>query len=197
MIKIAITGNIASGKSCIEQILLDMGYKVVDTDKINHAILASDIVAIDMIKKAFQNDDILNDDFSLSREKLGKIVFTDNNKRNVLEKILHPIIKKQTEIFFEKNQNEKFVFVCAPVLFESGMDKDFDKIIFVYAPDNVRLERLVNRNNYSKEYALKRMIVQENQESKIQKSDFVIYNDSDFENLKNQTENIVSILSSL
>lgn len=195
MIKIAITGNIASGKSCVEKILLEAGFKVIDTDKINHEILVSDKNAIESIKKAFSKDDILSSDMSLSREKLGKVVFTDKSKKKILESILHPIIRAQVEEFCKRNETEKFIFVSAPVLFESGMDKDFDKIIFVYSPDNVRLERLIKRNNYSNEYALKRMMAQQNQETKLKKSDFVIYNDSDFENLQKQTEKIILNLS--
>ena len=197
MIKIAITGNIASGKSCVEKLLSDAGYKVADTDKINHSILSDDNDAIKTIIKAFSQDDILSQDMKLSREKLGKVVFADAHKKNILENILHPIIKKRVDEFCDMNKSEKFIFISAPVLFECGMDKDFDKIIFVYAPDEIRLKRLIMRNNYSKEYAIQRMQSQENQDSKVKKSDFVIYNDSDFENLKHQIDNLLLKLTNL
>ena len=76
MLKVAITGNIASGKSEVEKMLLNMGFKVADTDKINHFILISDYSAILEIKNAFKDEDILDEGGSISREKLGKVVFS-------------------------------------------------------------------------------------------------------------------------
>ena len=86
MLKVAITGNIASGKSQVERILLTMGFKVADTDKLNHFILASDYSAIQEIKSAFIEDDILDENGHISREKLGKIVFLPLIKRLNLKK---------------------------------------------------------------------------------------------------------------
>ena len=129
MLKIAITGNIASGKSQVEKILMSLGYKVIDTDKINHFILASDMEAVKEIKEAFKDDDILNEDNTISREKLGKIVFTVNNKKLKLEEILHKRISKKVDEFLEKNKDEKMVFVSIPLLFETKQESKFDKII--------------------------------------------------------------------
>lgn len=192
MKKIAITGNIASGKSQVEKILLSMGFKVIDTDKINHFILASDINAVNEIKNAFKNDDILDENGKLSREKLGKIIFSSKLKKVELEDILHKRIFEKINDFYNQNKNESIVFVSIPLLFEIKQEKNFDKIIFISADEDVRLRRLIKRNNYSENYAKIRINSQEKEESKIIKSDYVIYNNSDFINLKKQVNNVLS-----
>lgn len=191
MIKVAITGNIASGKSEVEKILLNLGFKVIDTDKINHFILASDYSAILEIKNAFSADDILDSSFNISREKLGKVVFSSIEKRKKLEQILHKRIFQKIDEFYFENFSLNVVFVSIPLLFEINQSENFDKIIFVAADDNLRLQRLIQRNNYSEKYALERMKAQMSQDEKIKKSDYVIYNNSDFISLKSQVKSVV------
>lgn len=192
MIKVAIAGNIACGKSEVEKILIALGYKVIDTDKVNHSILNSDESAINEIKQVFSSDDILDNDGSISREKLGKVVFASEEKRKLLENILHIRIFNKVNDFFEENKNEKIVFVSIPLLFESKQEKTFDKIIFISADEKIRLERLMKRNNYSEEYAKVRIDSQEKEDEKIKKSDYIIYNNSDFDSLKNHVEFTIS-----
>ena len=193
MIRVAIVGNIASGKSQVEKILLNLGYKVADTDKVNHEILKFDIETINEIKNAFSNDDILENN-AISREKLGKIVFSNKEKKEQLESILHKKIYEKVEEFFNKNKNEKIVFVSIPLLFETKQEKTFDKIIFISADKELRLKRLIERNNYSKEYALTRINSQMDEEEKIKKSDFVIYNNSGLKELELGIKDILSNL---
>lgn len=195
MLKIAITGNIASGKSQVENILIDLNYKVADTDKINHDILKNDIDTINEIKNAFFSEDITDENNDISREKLGKIVFSDNSKKTLLEKILHKRINEKVNEFFEENKNEKITFVSIPLLFETNQQKNFDKIIFISADEKLRLQRLIKRNNYSVEYAIKRIKSQESEEQKIKKSDFIVYNNSDFKNLENQISAVLKKLT--
>ena len=192
MIKVAISGNIASGKSQVERTLLSKGYKVADTDKINHFILATDISAIKEIKDAFTEDDILDEEGHISREKLGLIVFSSGDKKKKLEEILHKRINQKVNEFYEENQKEKMVFVSIPLLFETKQENNFDKIIFVSADEDVRLKRLMLRNKYSESYAKKRIESQQSEDEKIKKSDYVIYNNSDFLNLNNQLFEILA-----
>lgn len=191
MIKVAIAGNIACGKSEVEKILIESGYKVIDTDKVNHSILNSDKNVIEEIKEAFINDNILDEKENISREKLGKVVFSNDEKKAVLENILHKRIFNKVNEFFKENKNEKIVFVSIPLLFESKQEKTFDKIIFISADENLRLQRLIKRNSFSEEYAKVRINSQEKENDKIKKSDYVIYNNSDLKNLRNQIEYVI------
>lgn len=185
MLKIAITGNIASGKSQVEQILLDMGYKVFDTDKIAHECLENSTE----VKEAFSDYDILEED-KISRKKLGDIVFNNKNLRQKLNNIIHPIVRTKILEIFEQYKNEKYVFISIPLLFESNMQNLFDKIILIYCNDKIRLERLIRRNNITKEEALARMNSQLSQENKLNKCDYIVKNESDISELTKQIKEL-------
>ena len=191
MLKIAITGNIASGKSAVQKLIEDCGYKVLDTDILAHEILDES----PEIKSEFSDFDVFDTNGKISRQKLGKLVFSDEILKQNLEKIMHPRIGEKMADFFEKNIGEKFVFVGIPLLFETGMQDMFDKIILVYTDDSIREKRLIDRNHYSLEYAKIRMNCQGSQEEKKKLSDFVIYNNGSFDDLKFSVENLLSILS--
>lgn len=179
MIKFALCGNIASGKSTVQKLLENQGYRVLDTDKVAHELLTVNNLELFLEFKKF--DVFENGEFS--REKLGKLVFTNKEIKQKLENILHPQIREKIKEFFEQNQNEKYLFVGIPLLFEANMTDLFDKIIFIYADDDIRLKRLLLRNGYSVEYAKARLNSQMRQEEKAQKSDYVINNNGSIEEL--------------
>ena len=186
MKKFAIVGNIASGKSVAEKILSNQGYFVVDADKIAHEILDKE----QRIRHDFGIYDIFENN-EISREKLGKLVFSNCDLKLKLESIMHPLIRRRIEAIFEQYKNEKYVFVSVPLLFESGMQDMFDKVIFIYADDDIRLKRLIGRNGYSLDYALKRINCQQSQDEKIKLADYVIYNNYSVEQLKEELLKII------
>lgn len=171
MLKIAITGNIAAGKSEVEKIISE-NYPVYDADKIAHKFLGN-----------------------VDRRALGEKVFNDPIARKELESIIHPKVKNEILNIFTKITTP-VVFVSIPLLFETGFDKLFDKILFVQCNDDIRLEHLMKRNNFTKEQALARMNSQMAQEEKIVKSDYVIYNNSGLDELKKQVTKFIDELPS-
>lgn len=178
MIKVAIVGNIASGKTTVEQMLIERGFKVYDTDKISHQILESS----EEVRQIFGTTD---------RKEIAKIVFSSKDKLKQLESIIHPKVKEELEKIFAEDL--RVVFVSVPQLFEAGFDVLFDKIIYITADENIRLERLMKRNSLTIEEAQKRINAQQEVDKK-EKSDFVIENNSDIAHLQMQIEKVLSIL---
>ena len=171
MLKIAITGNIAAGKSEVEKILAK-NFTVYDADKIAHKFLGN-----------------------VDRKELGEKVFSDLEARKKLEEYIHPKVKNEILKIFEENKN--IVFVSVPLLFEAGFENLFDKILFVQCDDKLRLQRLMLRNNFTEEQALKRMNAQMPQEEKIQKADYIIHNNSTREELEKEVSVFIRELHSL
>ena len=152
MIKVALTGNIASGKSTVQNILEKMGFKVLDTDKVAHVLLDE----LDEVKETFKVYDVFEHG-KISREKLGKLVFSNPDLKVILESIIHPVIKTKIFEFFDENKSETFLFVGIPLLFESDMLNIFDKSLLIYSDDNLREKRLISRNHFDVQYSNRRM----------------------------------------
>ena len=185
MLKVAITGNIGSGKSTVEEIIHSKGFRVVDTDKIAHRVLAKS----DTVRKMFAQDDILTDG-EIDRKKLGAIVFNDKKKLELLELIIHPqVVSELLKIF---QGEEDIIFVSVPQLFEAGFEDMFDKIIYVFADEDLRIQRIMERNGFSCEEALKRVSSQIPDSEKTGLCDFVVNNNSDISELKTQIDEVLS-----
>lgn len=184
MLKIAIVGNIASGKSKVENFLREKEFSVFDTDILSHEILEN---SAEKVKKLFENFDILENG-EISRKKLGNLVFFDENLRKKLENVIYPKLKEKISEIFTENSDKKFVFISIPLLFEVGWFDLFDKILFIKADDKIRLERLMKRNNLSKKEAQARIDAQIPQEEKENNADFIICNNEDVQSLQKQLE---------
>ena len=142
MQKLGLTGNICAGKSQVEKILEKRGYKVIDLDVISHKFLEN-------------NSEIFEHFKTLDRKKIANIVFSNEKEKKFLEDILHPMLYNFILEEF-KNNYDKLV-ISGALLFEAGFDKLFDKIIYVDAPYDIRLERLMKRNSLDKVSARKRL----------------------------------------
>ncbi|MEN2412513.1 dephospho-CoA kinase [Flavobacterium mesophilum] len=187
---IGLTGGIGSGKTTIANYFNEMGVPVYIADDGARAVMQSEDV-IEKVKATFGAS--LFENNVLNRAKLADVVFNNSEKLAQLNAIVHPAVKKDFEAWLLRYKNEEYVIYEAAILFESGRYKDCDFIITVTAPEEVRIERVLKRDNTTREQVLSRMQMQWKDEDRISKSNFVINN----VNLKIAREEVVKILKIL
>ena len=188
---IGLTGKSGAGKGAAAKIMERMGVPHIDCDKVYHSLISEDSPCTRELSEYFGKE-ILRDNGSIDREKLGSLVFTESNssKLEALNRITHKhVLKRIREILTEHEiSGAKAVTVDAPALFESGFDKECDGIITVTANAETRLKRIMERDSIPEEKALSRINSQKNDAFYTEKADFVIENDSDeaelFEKIK-------------
>jgi len=147
MIKIAITGNIGSGKSTITSIVRELGFKVFDSDQeVEKAMTKKDLIS--KISKEFKSKiPGLIKRNRIDKVKLGEFVFSNTKELKKLEQIVHPKIWESKEKFFKTNCNELAVFFDIPLLFEKKLQSDYDFIIRTFVSSKVQKERVLKRKN--------------------------------------------------
>jgi dephospho-CoA kinase len=188
MLRIAVTGNIASGKSRVCNILKKLDFPIVSADEVAHVVIDSPAV-----HDRFSDYDVFDDNNTIDRSKMGELVFANPELMKVLEEIMHPMIADEMEKFFQNHSDENIIFAEVPLLFEAGLENQYDITILVYADDVVRLDRLMRRNSLSEEQALARMRAQQSQDDKIPKSSFIIWNNNDAD-ISDQVSKILAYL---
>ncbi len=176
--RIGLTGSIACGKSTVSNMFKELGAYIIDSDEIAHEALKKTEKPYKEVLEIF-GDSILDEQGNIDRKKLGKIVLSDKSKLAILESIIHPYInQKRKEIedaIFKENKNAIIIY-DVPLLFEKQLEKNFDKIIVVYANKNAQIERLTKRQNLTYDEALKLIGLQMDVEEKKKRADFVIDN---------------------
>ncbi|MBP4137905.1 dephospho-CoA kinase [Flavobacterium geliluteum] len=187
---IGLTGGIGSGKSTIANFFEEFGVPVyIADDEAKKVMQSKEIVSA--IKTAFGEG--IFENTILNRTKLAEIVFNDPDKLAQLNAIVHPAVKKDFNAWLAEKKEYNFVVYEAAILFESGRYKHCDTIITVTAPEEIRIDRVIKRDNTTREQVLSRMKMQWDDEKRISGSDFVINNT----NLKKAREEVVEILKIL
>ncbi|WP_396187159.1 dephospho-CoA kinase [Flavobacterium sp.] len=187
---IGLTGGIGSGKTTVANHFRVAGIPVYIADDEARKIMQSDEINAE-IKKKF--GDTVFDNGILNREKLSGIVFNDPEKLKLLNAIIHPAVKKHFSSWILNQKNAPYIIYEAAILFESGSYKDCDIIITVTAPLELRIQRVIQRDKTTRENVLSRINMQWNDEKRIDKSDFVIENDTT-EIAKSAVDKILKIL---
>ena len=188
---IGITGSIACGKSTVSDYLIAKGYTVIDADKLGHIALTSNDVKRKLSEKF--GDEILENN-EISREKLGKLVFGNDDNLKILNSIIHPKIKELILKLQEEHKDEDLVFLDIALLYEANFVDLVEKVAVVYVDEDVQLERLMTRNSLSKEEALKRIESQMSPQEKASLGDFVINNSYRKEDTFQQIDEILEKL---
>ncbi|MCM3237230.1 dephospho-CoA kinase [Heyndrickxia oleronia] len=194
MVKIiGLTGGIASGKSTVSNLLRRKGFAIVDADIAARKVVEIGEDAYKQIVEAF-GPEILQQDQNLDRKKLGTIVFHDEEKRLMLNQIVHPAVREYMQIEKEiaLKQGKETVIMDIPLLFESNLGYMVDQTILVYVEQSIQLQRLMDRNQFTEAEAMARIQSQMPLEEKIEKSDAVINNNGTIDETEQQLDEIIT-----
>ena len=189
MLRVGLTGSIGVGKSFVSGVFAELGCHVIDADQVARDVVKKDSPALQDIVSKF-GAEVLDQSGELDRAKLGAIVFADAGKLASLNSILHPyIIAKQDELLrqLEKEDPSGITIVDAALMIESGGYKRFDKLVVVHCRPEVQLERLMKRNNLSREEAAQRIATQMAQEEKKKFADYLIDTSDGFDATRQNT----------
>lgn len=175
--QIGITGGIGSGKSTICKIFTCLGVPVYDADSRAKSIMTTDGILIEQIKKEFGDLAYLPDG-SLDREYLSRVIFENQEKRTLLNQMVHPRVAADTDRWLDQNREATYVVREAALLIESGAYLRVDKVLLVTAPEELRIKRVLARDPHRlKEEVIKIIATQLPEEEKKKKADIVVHND--------------------
>ena len=174
MLKIGLTGGIGSGKTTVAKVFENLGVPVFYADIEAKKCMQSDAVLIKQLKATFGNDIYV--DLKLQNNRLASIIFNNDSALNTINRLVHPVVQR---VFQEwcATQNASYVLKEAAILFESGSFRDLDQIICVSAEDELRKQRVMQRDDVTESQVLKRMSKQWKQSQKIELAHFNIIND--------------------
>lgn len=175
MIRIGITGGMGAGKSVISEMMRCLGIPVYDADIASKKILNSNTKVKTQLIELLGEEIFSNG--QLNRPLMAQLIFNNNELLLKTNAIIHPAVFEDF-IAWSETQNKEVVACETAILFESGMVSYFDSILMISAPLEIRIERCIKRNNFTREQVLERIAKQMDESKKIELSDFVIDNDN-------------------
>lgn len=196
MLRVGLTGSIGVGKSFVASVLAELGCRVLDADATAREVVAVNSPALRDVVAKFGTE-ILKTDGTLDRSRLGAVVFADPEKRVALNSILHPYIIAQQDQWlreWEAIDPQGIAVIDAALMIESGGYKRFDKLIVVHCRDEVQLQRVMARDNFSSEEAERRILAQMPQEEKKKFADYLIDTTDGFDAARKSTAEVYAKL---
>ena len=189
---IGLTGSIASGKSTVAKMIQSYNLPIVDADVVARQVVEPGTPTLKKIAEAF-GDEVIAEDGSMDRAKVGSIIFHNEEMRKILNSIIHPAIRE--EMLRQRDEfmsyGEKNIFMDIPLLFESKLEHFVEKIIVVSVEEEVQLQRLMERNGFTEEDAKARIATQIPVKEKEQLADAVIHNNGTLEDTAIQLQTIL------
>jgi dephospho-CoA kinase len=191
-ILLGVTGGIASGKTTVARMLEQLGARLIDFDLLSRVVVEPGKPAWkDII--AYFGERVLLQDKTLDRKKIAEIVFRDSEKRKKLESFVHPRIYEEFRRFVKEYDTKDFniiIQVVVPLLLEGNLQHLFHKILLVYIPEEMQIERVMKRDRISREMALNMLRSQFPIEEKRSYADFIVDNSGSLEETKRQVEEV-------
>ncbi len=192
MLIVGLTGGVASGKTALSQVLKEEGAYIIDADQIARELVQPYTPAWNELVRSFGKE-ILQGDGSIHRKKLAEKVFTDPEKRKLLNRILHPRIKEEMDRRAREigqKDPEAIVVIDAPLIVELGNHREMDKLIVVTSTPTQQIERLKERDGINSEEALRILSSQMPAEEKVKLADYVIRNEGSLEETKESVKEV-------
>ena len=181
---IGLTGNIATGKSVVRRMLEHLGAYTIDADSLAHRAISKDAPGYKPVIETFGKW-ILGADGQINRSKLGGLVFRDSEALSNLENIIHPFVEQAVDILVQR-ASQKVVVIEAIKLIESPLRNACDSLWVTYAPEEVQIERLMRKRNFSRDEAVMRIHSQGAQSEKIERANMVVRNTGSYDELWKQ-----------
>ncbi len=189
MLKIGLTGGIGSGKTAVSDQFQRLGINIIDTDIISRELMNHDQAVIKKVVEVF-SDKVLDGNGAVDRKKLAQIVFSNKEQKQQLENILHPAIRnevnRQIQSFSLHKNPPKYLIVVIPLLLETGFTDLIDRILVVIAEENIRVERIKQRDNRTLAEIRAIISSQVNDKKRILAADDIIENNNNFKQLESQ-----------
>ncbi|MCZ4695163.1 dephospho-CoA kinase [Ancylomarina euxinus] len=177
-LSIGLTGGIGSGKSLVADFFRQLGIPVYTSDIEAKKLMQTDDLIRSSLIEAFGESVYLKSG-DLNRVKLAEVIFSNNEALKKVNAIVHPQVRLHFQEWVLKQTEAPYVIQESAIIFDTGLYKNFDKIITVTADESIRIDRVVERDSCTKESVLERMSKQMSEQERIVKSDFVIYNNSE------------------
>ena len=186
---VGLTGGISSGKSTVSSYLKQLKIPVIDADEVARKVVEPNSQGAIEIRKTFGSD-VFEEDGSLNRQRLGALIFSNAENRQKLDDLLQPLIKIMIldEIEEHRQKGENMIVLDLPLLFEKQYEELCEEIIVVYIPKELQLERLMKRNQYTKQEALSRIDSQLSIEEKRKRATVLLDNQGRIQQLYQQVE---------
>jgi dephospho-CoA kinase len=189
VIRVGLTGGIGSGKSEVARLLAERGAVVIDADALAREAVAPGTPGLAAVVEEF-GAEVLATDGSLDRERLGRIVFTDDDRRVALEAIVHPYVGRRSAELMAGAGADAVVVYDVPLLVEKQLQGDFDLVVVVDAADETRLRRLVEIRGMTESDARARLAAQATPDQRFAVADVVVPNDGDLGALAGRVDDL-------
>ena len=192
--RVGLTGGVASGKSTVSTMLAELGAVVIDSDALAREVVLPGTEGLAAVVAAF-GEEILTEDGTLDRPALGAIVFADEEKRRVLEGILHPLIGARSAALANSAGPDVLVVHDIPLLAEAGIADTFDAVIVVDAPTELQVERMLRDRGWTREDAESRIAAQASRDDRLAIATYVIKNTGSLEDLRARVREVYDELT--
>ena len=192
MLRVGLTGGIASGKSLVADELARYGAVVIDADVLAREVVEPGTPGLAAIEERF-GADVLRDG-RLDRAALGKIIFSDPEARRDLERIVHPAVRARAAELEQAASDDATVIHVIPLLVETGQQDGFDVVVVVDVDQETQVRRLLDRNGLTPDEARARIAAQAGREARLAAADHVLHNDGSVTQLRDQIADLLDEL---